>query len=44
MIFVLVCPCPVYCVPNVASISELSILDLPFGFLQRLFYYDTYWQ
>ena len=32
-----VCLRPVSCVPNVASFSELSILDCSFGFLQRLF-------
>jgi hypothetical protein len=25
------------CLPNVASVSRLSILDCPFGFLLRLF-------
>ena len=25
--------CPVFCVPNVATFSELLILDCPFGFL-----------
>ena len=28
-----VCRRPVSCVPNVASVSGLSILDCPFGFL-----------
>ena len=28
---------PVFCVPNVASVSGLSILDCPFGFLERLY-------
>jgi hypothetical protein len=32
-----VCFRPVSCVPNVASVSGLFILDYPFGFLQRLF-------
>jgi len=27
------CFCPVSCVPNVASVSVLSILHCPFGFL-----------
>ena len=29
--------CPVYCVPNVASVSGLSIIDYTFGVLYRLF-------
>jgi hypothetical protein len=29
------------CVPQVASVSGLSILNCPFGFLQHLFYYLT---
>jgi hypothetical protein len=32
-VFGFVCLGPVSCVPNVACASELSILDLPFGFL-----------
>ena len=28
--------CPVYCVPNVVSVSRLSIVDYTFGFLYRL--------
>ena len=31
--FCFVCLRPVSCVPNVASVSGLSILDCPFGFL-----------
>ena len=31
------CHRPVSCVPNVASVSGLSILDCHFGFLKRLF-------
>jgi len=36
---ILYCVCRhlVFCVPNVVSFSELSILDFPFGFLLRLF-------
>ena len=33
MLFVFVCFLPVSCVPNVASVSGLSILDVPFDFL-----------
>jgi hypothetical protein len=36
-----VCLRPVSCVPNVAGVSGLPILDCPFGFLQR---YCTYCQ
>jgi len=36
-LFCFVCLRPVSCVPNVASVSGLSILDCLFGFLQRLF-------
>ena len=32
-IFCFVCLPPVSCVDNVASVSALSIIDLPFGFL-----------
>ena len=32
-VFCFVCLRPVSCVPNVASVSGLSILDFPFGFL-----------
>ena len=35
--FSLIFICPVYCVPNVASVSWLSIIDYTFGFLYRLF-------
>ena len=31
------CLRPVSCVPNVNSVSRLSILDFPFGFYKRLF-------
>ena len=34
---VFVCLRPVSCVPTVAGVSGLSILDCPFGFLERLF-------
>jgi hypothetical protein len=34
--FCFVCRRPVSCVPNVASVSRLSILGCPFAFLQRL--------
>ena len=36
-----ICLLPVACVPQVASVSGLSILNCPFGFLQHLFYYLT---
>ena len=36
--FCFVCLCPVSCVPDVATVSGLSIPDCPFGFLLRLFY------
>jgi len=36
-----VCLPPVSCVTNVASFSGLSILDCPFGFLYRLFKFNT---
>ena len=36
-----ICLLPVSCVPQVASVSGLSILNCPFGFLQHLFYYLT---
>ena len=35
------CLRPVSCVPNVASVSGLPILDYPFGFLQHLFHITT---
>ena len=37
LLFSLMFICPVFCVPNVASITGLSILDCPFGFLKRVF-------
>ena len=37
-----VCLCPAFYVLNVASVSGLSILDCPFGFLSRLFIYILY--
>jgi len=33
VVFHFVCLRPVSCVPNVASFSELFIIDFPFGFL-----------
>ena len=36
--FCFVCLCPVSCVPDVATVSGLSIPDCSFGFLLRLFY------
>ena len=33
VVFCFVCLHPVSCVPYVATLSELSILDCPFGFL-----------
>jgi hypothetical protein len=36
-VFCFVCLHPVSCMPNVASVSALSILNCPFGFLKRLF-------
>ena len=35
-VYLLPTVCPVSCVPNVASVSGLSIHDCPFGFLYRL--------
>jgi hypothetical protein len=37
VVFSFVCLCPVSCVPNVASVSRLFLLDRLFGFLQLLF-------
>ena len=34
--FMLVCHCPVFCAPNVASVSGLFILRFPLGFILRL--------
>ena len=39
----MLCLCgPVFCVPNVANVSGLSIFDLPFSFLQSLFIKQTW--
>ena len=36
-LYCVVCLCPVSCVPNVASVSGLSILDCLSAFLKRSF-------
>ena len=36
-LFLIVCLHPVSCVPNVAGVSGMPILDFPFGFPYRLF-------
>jgi hypothetical protein len=36
-LFIFVCLRTVSCVPNVSSVSGLSIIDYPFGFLKRSF-------